>query len=72
MADTQDVRACVLSRVRLFVTLLTVALQAPLSTGILQARTGVGCHFLLQRNLPNPGIKPACPVSPALQGDSTC
>ena len=27
--------------------------------------TGVGCHFLLQRNLPNPGIEP---VSPALAG----
>ena len=29
--------------------------------------TGVGCHFLLQRNLPNPGIKPG---SPALQADT--
>ena len=29
--------------------------------------TGVGCHFLLQGNLPNPGIKPG---SPALQADS--
>ena len=29
--------------------------------------TGVGCHFLLQGNLPNPGIKPR---SPALQADS--
>ena len=32
---------------------------------------GVGCHFLLQGNpgiLPNPGIKPASPVSPALTG----
>ena len=26
--------------------------------------TGVGCHFLLQGNLPDPGIKPG---SPALQ-----
>ena len=24
---------------------------------------GVGCHFLLQGNLPNPGIKPAAPAS---------
>ena len=22
--------------------------------------TGVGCHFLLQGNLPNPGFKPSC------------
>ena len=29
--------------------------------------TGVGCHFLLQGNLPDPGIKPR---SPALQEDS--
>ena len=27
----------------------------------------MGCHFLLQGNLPNPGIKPG---SPALQADS--
>ena len=29
--------------------------------------TGVGCHFLLQGDLPDPGIMP---VSPALQADS--
>ena len=29
--------------------------------------TGVGCHALLQRNLPKPGIKPK---SPTLQADS--
>ena len=29
--------------------------------------TGVGCHFLLQGTLPNPGIKPG---SPTLQADS--
>ena len=29
--------------------------------------TGVGCCFLLQGDLPDPGIKPASPVSPALQ-----
>jgi len=35
---------------------------------ILQARMlGVGYHFILQGNLPNPGIEPA---SPALQADS--
>ena len=32
--------------------------------------TGVGCHALLQGNLPDPGIEPASPVSPALQIDS--
>ena len=29
--------------------------------------TGVGCHFLLQGNLPDPGIKPG---SPTLQADA--
>ena len=30
--------------------------------------TGVGWHFLLQGNPPNPGTEPASPVSPALAG----
>ena len=30
----------------------------------------MGCHFLLQGNLPDPGIKPASLVSPTLQADS--
>ena len=30
--------------------------------------TGVGCHALLQGNLPNPGIKVASVTSPALAG----
>jgi len=30
--------------------------------------TGVGCHFLLQGDLTNPGIKPISLVSPALAG----
>ena len=30
--------------------------------------TGMGCHFLLQGNLPDPGIEPVSPVSPALAG----
>ena len=37
--------------------------------GILQARTlGMGCHFLLQGNLLDPGIKPTSLASPALEG----
>ena len=35
--------------------------------GIFQARTGVGCHFLLQVELSDPGMEPQ---SPALQADS--
>ena len=39
--------------------------------GIFQAKnTGIGCHFLLQGDLPNPGIKPKSPVSAELQADS--
>ena len=48
----------------------TVAHQAPLVHGILQARripTEVGCHSLLKDIFPDPGIKPR---SPALQTDS--
>ena len=39
--------------------------------GISQASyTAVGCHFLIQGNLPNPGIEPASLVSPIWQADS--
>ena len=30
--------------------------------------TGTGCHFLLQGNLPNPGIEPVSPAASALAG----
>ena len=36
------------SHVRLFATLWTVALQAPLSVGFSVKNTGMDCHFLLQ------------------------
>ena len=45
---------------------MTVVHQAPLSLGAPDKNTGVGCHFLLQRDLPNPGVKPR---SPAWQAD---
>ena len=48
------------SHVRLF-----AARQTPLSMDYLDKNSGVNCHFLLQGNLPVPGIKPA---SPALAG----
>ena len=46
--------ACaLLSRVQLFATPWTVALQAPLSMGMDGDRnTGVACHFLLQETYP--------------------
>ena len=50
----------------------TVAGQTPLSMGFPGKNTGVGCHFLLPPpvDLPNPGIKPVSPGSPALQAVS--
>ena len=56
-----------LSRVRLFVTLWTVAYQAPLSMGILQARILGWVAIPPPRNLPNPGTEHR---SPALQTDT--
>ena len=56
-----------LSHVRLFVTPWTVAHQAPPSMGFSRQEYWRGCHFLLQGNLPDPGIEPR---SPALQADA--
>ena len=60
----------VLSRVRLFVTPWTVACQAPLSKDSPGKNTGVGYHAVLPGDLPDPGIKPASLMSPALQAGS--
>ena len=51
--------------------LWTVACQAPLSMGFFKQQywSGLPCSSL--GDLPNPGIKPASPVSPALQRDSS-
>ena len=38
-------------------------------TQCLGKNTGVGCHALLQGNLPDPGIKTVSPVVPALQAE---
>ena len=53
------------SRVRLFVTLWTVALKAPLSMGFSRQDYWSGLPFSTPGDLPNPGIEPA---SPALAG----
>ena len=52
-----ELRAQSLSQVILFVTLWTVAHQAPLPVG-----------FPRQEHLPDPGIEPEPPASPALAG----
>ena len=67
-------RVCELSSVLLFVTLWTVAHQAPLSMGFSRQEYWNGLPFPPPRDLPHPGIEPASPVFffffPALQADS--
>ena len=58
---------CVLSPVQLFVTLCTVAPQAPLSMGFSRQEYWSELPFPSPGCLPDPGIKP---VSPAFQADS--
>ena len=48
---------CVLSQVQLFVTLWTVAHQAPLSKGFLKQEYWSGMPFPSSGDLPNPGSK---------------
>ena len=69
--DSLCIRGRVLSCVsfgQLFVTLWTVAHQAPLSVGILQARILDYLPYPPPGDLPNPGIKPTSLMSPALAG----
>ena len=56
-----------LSLVRLFATLCTVACQAPLSIGFSKQEYWSGLPFPSPGDLPDSGIKPG---SPALQTDS--
>ena len=56
-----------LSHVRLFVTLWTVAYQAPLSMGFSRQEYWSGLSVPSPGDLPNPGIEPE---SPALQTDA--
>ena len=65
--------ACLLSHfshVRLFVTLWTVALQAPLSMGFSRQEYWSGFSCPPAGDLPNPGIEPRSPAAPALQSNS--
>jgi len=68
--NTWCVHACMLScfsHVRLFVTVWTIAHQAPLSMGFSRQEYWTGLSCPPQRDLPNPGIEPR---SPLLQEDS--
>ena len=56
-----------LSHVQLFATPWTIAHQAPLSMGFFRQEYWSGLPFPPPEDLPDPGIKPMLPVSPALQ-----
>ena len=58
-----------LSRVRLFATPCMVALRAPLSMEFSRQAYWSGLPIPTSRNLPNPVIRFASPVSPALAGE---
>ena len=61
--------ACMLSCIQLFVTPWTVACQDPMSMRFPRQEYWSGLQFPLPGDLPDPGIEPASPVSPALQAD---
>ena len=58
------------SCVQLFVTLWTLAHQAPLSMRFSRQDYWSGLPCLSPGDLPDPGIGPTFPVAPALQADS--
>ena len=71
-SSAQILITCVLlscfSRVQLFMTLWTVALQAPLSMGFSRQEYWNGLPCPPPGDLPNAGIKPTSLISPALAG----
>ena len=62
------VQMCMLSRVQLFVTPWTTAHQAPLSMEFSRQCYWSGLPFATPGDLPDPGIEPQTPASPALAG----
>ena len=70
LRNKEQSSACVLNHVRLFETLWAVARQASLSVGVSRQQYWNGLPFHSPGGLPNPGIKPTSPVSPALPADS--
>ena len=59
---------CVLSCVQVFATLRSVGHQARLSMEFSRQEYCSGLPFPFPGNLPNPGIKPVSPASPAVAG----
>ena len=64
------VPACMLSHLQLFTTPWTVARQAPLRLKFSRQEYWSELPFPPPRDLPDPGIKPTSPTSPALAGIS--
>ena len=58
------------SCVQLFVSLWTIACQAPLSMGFFRQEDWSGLSSPPTGNLPNPGIETVSPAPPALQAVS--
>ena len=66
-----EVYVCVLScfsHVQLFMTLWTVAYQAPLSIGLSKQEYQSGLPCPPPGDLPDPAVKPTCLMSPSLAG----
>ena len=61
---------CLLSRVQLFATPRTLGPQIPLFMGFFRQKYWSGLPCPSPGDLPYPEIRPASPVSPALQADS--
>ena len=59
-----------LNRDRLFATPGTSACQAPLLIGLPRQKYWSGLPFPTPGDLPDPGIEPTSPESPALQSDT--
>ena len=62
------IHAQLLSNIRFFVTPWTTACQAPLYMGFSRQEYWSGLPLPPPGNLPDPGIKPESPASPALSG----
>ena len=63
---------CVCAQSCLTVTLCTEACQPPLSVGFPRQEYWSGLPFPPAGDLPDPGMEPTSPMSPALQVESYC
>ena len=61
-------KVLVTQRVQLYENSWTVGCQAPLSTEFSRQESWSGLPFSSPRDLPDPGIEPKSPASPALSG----